>query len=379
MVAPIAVPLPSTAAAALVSFTLARRLAMKRINDLRMIFALVLGAAAAGCAADPADDGGGGGDGGGDGGGGEVGEQERPLDAAGRYRLQSKLDIASGAPGTAGEVINKIIEITDDPDDPTLWVVDQALAAMPSGWLKSTLQSAKPYVVGYLNDRILDLAPDFVPVAVQIANDLGQMAKGFGVNEVLEVTGAPGAYASKVTVVGAHFTIDGVESDHAFADHGAPEVVAEPAFVTLDHGKLGVGDHQFALSYGAVLRLGLDAAIIPMIEPAAHSLHELFAAKVNCPLIGQAIAAVTPYGSASDYASYCTAGLNRGADYIYSKIATVNGVALEFGVAGTARAIDKDRDGSVDAILTGAWSGTLSYGGSTPAPLAGATFFGERM
>ncbi len=351
---------------------------MKRIGNHSMIFALVLGAAAAGCTAEPPDDEGGGDEGGGDP-GDEVTEEERPLDAAGRYRLQSKFDIASNAPGTAGEVVNQIIEMTDDPDDPALWVIDQALAAMPSGWLKSTLQSAKPYVAGYINDRILDLAPDFVPVAVQLANDLGQMAKGFGVNQTLEVSGAPGAYTSKLTVVGAHFTIDGVESDHAFADHGAAEVVAEPASVTLAAGKLGIGEHAFALSYGKVVRIGLDAAIVPMFEPGAHSLNELFAAKVSCPLIGQAIAAVTPYGSASDYASYCTAGLDRGADYIYGKLATIDGVALEFGVAGAARAIDGDKDRKVDALLTGAWTGTLRYGGSAPAPLADATFFGARM
>jgi hypothetical protein len=352
---------------------------MKRFQVHSMIFALGLGAAAAGCTTEPADDDAGGGDEGGGDPGDEVIEEERPLDAAGSYRLQSKFDIASNAPGTTGEVVNQIIEMTDDPDDPALWVIDQALAAMPSGWLKSTLQSAKPYVAGYINDRILDLAPDFVPVAVQLANDLGQMAKGFGVNQTLEVSGAPGAYTSKLTVVGAHFTIDGVESDHAFADHGAAEVVADPVSVTLAAGKLGIGEHGFALSYGKVVRIGLDAAIVPMFEPGAHSLNELFAAKVNCPLIGQAIAAVTPYGSAGDYAAYCTAGLHRGADYIYGKIATIDGVALQFGVAGTARALDGDKDRKLDAILTGAWTGTLSYGGGTPAPLAGATFFGARM
>lgn len=349
---------------------------MKRITTVPMISALVLGAAATGCATEPAVEG----DGGPGAGAGEDvgGEEQRPLDAAGTYRLQSKLDIVTGAPGTAGDVVNTIIDITDDPEDPTLWVVDQALAAMPSGWLKSTLQSAKPYVVGYLNDRILELAPDFVGVAVQVANDFGQMAKGFGVDQTLEVSGAPGAYAARLTVVGARFTIDGVESDHAFADHGVPEVVAEPIGVTLGAGKLGIGDHGFALSYGTVLRLGLDAAIIPMIEPGAHSLHELFASKVNCPLIGEAIAAVTPYGSASAYAGYCTAGLNRAADYLYGKLATVDGVALAFSLSGTARALDTDKDRRIDTLHTGAWTGTLSYGGSTPAPLADATFFGAR-
>ena len=30
-------------------------------------------------------------------------------------------------------------------------------------------------------------------------------------------------------------------------------------------------------------------------------------------------------------------------------------------------------------LNSGAWEGTLSYGGSAPAPLAGATFYGARM
>jgi hypothetical protein len=348
---------------------------MKRIENLTMIFALVFCAAAMGCAADPADEPGGD-DGASDEPGG--GDETRLLDAAGTYRLQSKLDLASSVPGTAGEVVSKIIEITDDPDDPTLWVLDQALAAMPSGYLKSALQSVKPYVAGYLNDRILDLAPDFVPVAFQLAHEFGQMAKGFGLNETLEVSGAPGAYTSNVTVVGAHFTIDGVESDHAFADHGGSDVTAGSAGVTLDAGKLGIGEHRFELSYGKLLRMGLDAAIVPMLEPGATNLNELFASKVSCQLIGQAIAAAVGLGGSSTYASACTAGLNRGASYIYSKIATIDGVALGFGLTGAARAIDKDRDGSVDTINTGAWTGTVSYG-STPAPLAAATFFGARM
>src|SRR5436190_21328569 len=93
---------------------LAGRTAMKRISNLSMIFARVLGAAAAGCAADPADEAGGGGD---DGGGDPGGDAARPLDAAGTYQLQSKLDLASSVPGTAGAVVSKIIEITDGPDD----------------------------------------------------------------------------------------------------------------------------------------------------------------------------------------------------------------------------------------------------------------------
>jgi urease alpha subunit len=192
---------------------------MKRINDLSTIFVLVLGAAAAGCTTEPPDAGGGL-----TGAGDEVDDGDdtatTPLDAAGTYRLQSKLDLAASVPGTACEVVSKIIEITDGPDDPTRWILDQA--------------------------------------------------------------------------------------------------------------------------------------------------------------IGQVIAAVVGMGGASTYTAACKAGLDRGADYIYSKLAAIDGAALDLGLAGTARAIDKDRDGGVDTLAAGAWTGTISYGGE-PAPLAGATFFGARM
>lgn len=352
---------------------------MTSTKHLSTILALVVGAAQMGCAADPIDDAAPGEAPGGE----EPGDEaERPVDAAGTYLVQSKFDIASSVPGTAGEVVNTLIEITDDPDDPTLWILEQAIAALPSGWIRTALSNAKPYVAGYLNDRILDLAPDFVAVAVELTNNVGQMAKGFGLTEALEVTGAPGApgaYTSSVTAVGARFTVDGVESEHLFADHGAPEVTAAAVGVSLDRGKLAIGEHSISVSYGKVLRIGLDAAIIPMLEPSAGSLNELFASKVNCALIGKAIEAAIEVGSPSTYAAACTNGLNAAAGYIYGKLAAIDGVAIQFGKAGAAKALDKDRDGKADTILTGAWEGTISYGGSAAAPLAGATFYGARQ
>ena len=56
----------------------------------------------------------------------------------------------------------------------------------------------------------------------------------------------------------------------------------------------------------------------------------------------------------------------------------IDAAALEFGLTGTARGVDKNRDGKMDDILTGAWTGSVSYAG-TPAPLSTAKFFGARM
>jgi len=73
------------------------------------------------------------------------------------------------------------------------------------------------FVAGYLNQQLLSFAPDFVTTMVQVGNDFGQMAKNFGTNETLDVTGSVGAYTSTHTITGAHFKVDNIESDLAFA------------------------------------------------------------------------------------------------------------------------------------------------------------------
>jgi hypothetical protein len=353
---------------------------MLTTKNLAFAFALALGAVATGCAADSPDS-------------DDPNNPDNPnnpdgtpkqLDASGKFQMQSSFDLATNAPGKVGEVTRAIIDATDSPEDPSLWVIEQIIAKMPSGTFKSVLQSSKSFIAGYVNDRVLDLAPDFVSTMVQVGQDFGQIAKNFGLNETLEVTKSADSYVAVHTALGAHFKIDNVESDHNFADFSVANIVVQNVGVTLDAtGKLGIADHKMGITYGAVLRVGLDGAIIPMIDPTAHNLGELLQHKVDCYKVGlavrDAIASVIGYGgTVGTYETACKAGLVAGAGVIYAKIADIDSSALEFSLTGTAKAIDKNGDKAVDSLQTGAWTGNLMYA-NAPAPLAGATFFGERM
>src|SRR5262245_20379402 len=98
-----------------------------------------------------------------EGGGGPGSNQPEPtMDATGVYRLHSTFDLAANLPGGAGTFLNGLIEATDDPNDPAAWLIDQILAQMPDSALKTLLQGAAPFVAGYLNDKLDDLAPDLV-------------------------------------------------------------------------------------------------------------------------------------------------------------------------------------------------------------------------
>lgn len=298
------------------------------------------------------------------------------IDATGTYAVRSSFDVATNMPGKVGEAVNLVIAATDNPDDPAAWILEQAVAAMPNGLLKSALNQIRGFVAGFINDRILQVAPNFVAVMTQVGNDLGQVAKRFELNETLEVTGATATH----TVTGLHLKIDNVERDFAFADYQIPNIVVPNIGVTFDDtGTLELAPHRVPLAYGKVLRIALDELIIPTIDPTANDLHELFAHEIDCAAVGQQIASALALGFGADtFAAGCRAGVTASANLIYAKIAEIDGSALEFELTGTAKALDSDGDGKVDRIQSGTWTGTTSYAG-TPAPLATATFHGERQ
>lgn len=320
--------------------------------------------------------------GGDDGGGGSNQPPNKPLDATGTYTLHSTFDLATNMPGTAGAVVNTIIAATDDVDDPSRWIIDQILAKLPSGTAKDLLEGAEAIGVGALNDELKQIAPDFVSTMIQVGQDFGDLAKHVGLNETLTLTPSQtaGGYIATHTVTGLHYELGNQKGDLRFANYQLPDVAVSSVAVTMDAtGQLTIAAHDVPVSYGKLLKLGLDAAIIPLIDPSAHDLNSLLVHQVDCKAVGQAIADFIHFSSAAGtLASACSDGLGIGTSLIYSKIVAIDSSALKFSINGSARAVDRNNDRQIDQIQTGTWAGTLAYG-ATPTPLIPATFFGERQ
>lgn len=341
-------------------------------RSLSLSLLLALGTGLGGCAANVVDDDDGNGGGGGTGSGGEI----VPLSAEGKFAMQSTFDIATNMPGTAGAVINGFIDATDSPDDPTHWILDQIVAKLPDGSFKNTVQGAIPFAAGYLNDRLLDVAPDFVTKIRDVGNKFGQVARNFGTMETLDITA--GGQGTKL-VTGVEFKIDQINLQYAFKDYNMAEVSIPALAVGLDAtGRLTIADHKIPLSYGKVLRIALDEVVIPMVDPTAFNLEDVLVNLVNCQAVGQYLYEAIDIGSPSTFQSACDAGLKGGAAVMYGLLNKVDDSALEFGINGVARGLDSNNDGKMDKIQTGAWAGTLAYGG-TGAPLSKGVFIGQRM
>jgi hypothetical protein len=353
------------------------------------VFALALGATAAvGCSSSEPNrpgDNGGGDDGSGDGGAGSGSSRpQRTLDATGSYTVHSTFDIASNVPGTAGTVINDVIDATDSPGDPTQWILDQ-ISKHAGKTIQDGISLAETFgLVDFANNELLSFAPDFVTTILQLGTDLGDITKNFGLIETLDVTGSAGAYTATHTVTGAHFKIGILEADFLLASYGQQNIVVDNVAFTMDPtGAITIASHDVPLTYGKLLRLGLDGAIIPLVDPMAQDLGGLLTDLVDCASLGQIIsdevdsAVGLPLLSAGTASNLCTAGLDAAANALYGELDKIDGTALKFSLAGTAKGLDTNGDGKIDAIATGGWTGMLSYG-NTPTPLVPATFSGTR-
>lgn len=303
-------------------------------------------------------------------------EQPVPTTPEGRFAVTSEFDLATNAPGTAGTIANYFINATDDPDDPVKFMVEELVKVLPDGPIKNFAQGSIGFISGYLNDRLLEIAPDFVTKIIDVGDAFGQVTKQFGTMEVLEINAAGQTIK---TVKGLHFKIDNVDMDFAFADYGIAETKVEGLMVTLEPtGKLGISDHKVPLKYGQVLKIALDQAVIPLIDPSATTFEDILVGAINCQAVGQYVFEALGIGSASTYVSACNSGLKAASRALYKALENMDGSALEFGLVGTARGVDKNKDGKMDEITAGAWTGTLGYAG-TPAPLGTAKFFGKKM
>ncbi len=318
--------------------------------------------------------------GGDDEGSGEQEPQPEPqMDAQGTYRINSTFDVATNMPGGTGSFINGLIEATDDPDDPMSWVVDQMLAQMDDSALKDILVAAKPFVIGYLNDKVTDLAPDLVGTIDAIGDRMNELLKELGVNEKLFVTVVDQTMTGQITVDGVRFKVAGVSNDLLFSQNNIDDVVVPSVLVTLENkNKLNIGQHLLPLPWGKIMALGLDTAVIPAIDPTATSLADLLDNVVDCTAVGNSIADALSFGSGAFWASACLVGLDKAADAIYDQILDSDSL-LGLDLLGSARAADTDNDYKIDTLTSGGWQGSMDYAG-TPAALAQpASWVGKRM
>ncbi|HEY0989002.1 MAG TPA: hypothetical protein VGD80_18165 [Kofleriaceae bacterium] len=295
-----------------------------------------------------------------------------PTSPAGVFALAGRFDVQVPAP--AAPVIAALTAATDGPDDPARYLVDRMIATLPDGPVKTLAARVAPYVAAYLNARLADVAPRFVPGIDAMAAGLSRIASHLGTIETLRIDAGGAAVR---TITGARFELGAAPIAVAFADAGLPDITVGLRVALDATGHLKLSQHAHPLPYGALLQLGLDRAVVISVEPTARDVASALGKLVDCERIGGLVADRVGLGSASLYAVACRAGMTAIASEIEAQIAAIDDSALGLEVTGTAIGFDSDGDGTMDELRSGSWTGSL-YAAAARAPIATATFTGRK-
>ena len=291
-----------------------------------------------------------------------------PRTATGAYALTSQLDLAT-IPPQATTMLSSLSSMIDGPDDPSRYLIDRLIDALPPGTVQSIARDLAPAAAAYLQSHLDDAAPRLVPGLRALDEGLSRTARRFGTIETLRI--ASDDTASRA-IVGVTVAPAGVTVPIVLAEHGLPDVQAALQVGLDATGVLSLGKHRIALPYGALLRLELDRAVIPTVDPGATDLATALRDLVDCARVG-ALLADDLIGPADVYQAACEVGLSTAASELYQQLSMTE-TPLELELTGVARGLDRDGDRAMDAFDGGAWTGSAAGG-----DLGIATFWGTRQ
>jgi hypothetical protein len=293
-----------------------------------------------------------------------------PIDPAGTYVTRSSLHLAAPLPGPAAALVGAVRAATDGPDDPSRYVIDRMIAALPDGRTKTIAQDLAPFLAAYLDARIAAVAPRLLPGMHAMSDALVQLTEQLDTIETIRI--APDRAAVR-TIVGMRVANQDVML--AAGGIGEPAIAAKTSF---DRGALAIDEHRLELPYSRMLRLAIDRGIVPAIEPGTYDLATLLRDLVDCPHLGETIADALAIPTPGVFAQACSIGMTAAASELYEHLDALDGTRIELVARGTARGVDLDADGHMDGITAGAWTGTIGSAGDA-VELAGSTFEGARQ
>lgn len=288
-----------------------------------------------------------------------------PRDPAGGFLVKTTLDFEP--PRAAAVVIDALDRAASGPSQ---FILERMIATFPDGPIKTVAHVAIPFVAAYLDVRLAEFAPRFVPGLHRLSTGFARISSHAELLEVWKIDARGDAIR---TIAGIQFDV-GPAPVLAFADHGLSDVSAATHVVLDGAGQLAFAYHAIAIRYGALVRAGLDLAVVPTADPTSHDVSEALGALVDCTRLGTMVADRIGVGGPSLYRGACVAAMTAVAAELDEHVVAIDVAPLVLDLTGAATGVDLDHDGTMDAIRGGRWIGAATHTG-TPQTVA-ATFAG---
>ena len=307
------------------------------------------------------------------------------MDIRGRYELDSDFDVINGLPGNVGNIANTFADLTDGPNDPASYVLDELLDGQ-TNFVANAVNALRPGIDGIVNDVIIDNAPGVVNDLLDLGNAFGQVSRQFGIVSTMDIKGDSIEANNMVAVHSIDafsFELDGETFIFTMAELGVDREVIENITVGYDKttGAVDFAQHTVPVNYGGFLAMALEQVIIPRIDPNASSLQELLANRIDCAGVGVSLAENVGLFGESFYEGTCEIAIEAVASIVMEELRDIDDRAqVNMLINGTATVKDPSGDGKADSMTKGQWNGAMEYIGNMGALAENANpFTGSRM
>jgi hypothetical protein len=316
-------------------------------------------------------------------------QQTGPLTFAGTYHLESTLDVATALSGSAGSgsvgiSLADLEAMTDDPNDPAKWLLDQMVDHVGDLELNYYMLQLRPSLDGYLNDRLLAASPGLKDDLNALRTDLAAALQRFGLGSDLVITppsdGSSATIGEQHTVRSVIFNLGTNRREVALSDMQVADVMAANIAGSLQMDRtLGIGQHSVQLPWGKLLQAALERVIIPSHDAQANSLATYLQHEFSCSAVQDTMLMYLEVPGVPDYWNVtCQGTLSAAAGSLLTNFQ--GGGNARFDLQGTAMLVDRDTNGTADLLDVGRWTGQVKIGGRTANLVSGPSnaFLGSR-
>ena len=298
-------------------------------------------------------------------------QPEQPLEYAGTYTLDNELDLGANLPGIVGGSLRALGDLTDGPNDPATYLIDQVLGQIGNATLTSAVGTFRPGIDQGLNGFITSEAPELVATLRNIGTYVNMLVRHLKVRSELTLAakfgpnGAPAGFDAKHVLKSVHLEIGSSRADYALSQLDLGEPTAEHVEGSGTNLALTLAEHRFAMSYGRIVLFGLKQVIIPQLVPGATDVAGVLAHFIHCDGVARWVMDHLGLGTEPMWSSACSTALQVVGGVVEGEILVIDQTAAELHVGGTARARDVDGDHKVDRLTEGAWKGRFVVAGQT--------------
>ncbi len=292
-------------------------------------------------------------------------EPRAPLDPNGTYHIESRLNFISGLEeGTAKDVVDDIIAFVREPAE---FIVDFLLEQCQFGDFSCEdhiPDFGREVLVAALEAAINEYAPDLVNEFLEHGQNLSDLLEDFGLTSTLTVTGNGDTRDAEHVLTGVVLDYGEHTFSATFDQLNVDNIESSSLELTLPEfgNSISIEEHSMPFTYGAMLRIALERAVIPQIDDDANDIEQFLSNLIDCESLAEGLLGEDANDTlVAGLTGLCNAAVGFAADEVGDLIDGLDGGGLELVISGEAEAVSPGGSDSADVLRNGRWSGTIEY------------------